>query len=368
MTGTTPIATYSNTGSVQLSLGNDPLIIQVGGPATVASNPPSPNDTVVKAGSAAAITDASGNTWTITSGAQVAVNGVTDAATSKVAELAYVNGTIWQETTAGLWSGETKPNDSWSTATTVSPLPVSTTSPPASPNDTVVLAGSTAAIIDASGNAWTITSGAQIAVNGVTDALTSQVTELAYVNGTIWQENTSNLWYGETKPNDSWSAGTTVSPLPTVSPPPTVITVPASEASVSVAVISSTINATSGNHTFLISGHADTFNLSGGVETITDSGSGGNTFKLPAAGSGSAIFNAAVLSDGDVFNLAAALSGTSWTGSSSTLGSYLHTLQSGANTELLVSAKATRHGTGTLLATFDNEKLSLSTILSHSVT
>lgn len=234
-----------------------------------------------------------------------------------------------------------------------------TTPPPPSPNDTVVMVRSGAAISDASGNAWTITSGGQIAVNGVTDAVTSNVIELAYVNGRIWQENTSGLWYGKTKPSGSWSAGTTVSPLKT-------ITISASEANVSVAAISATINVTSGNHTFIISGHSDTFNLSGGVETITDRGSG-SMFRLPAAGHGSAIFNAAVLSNGDVFDLTSALDGTAWTGSASTLSSYLHTRQSDANTELLVSATATRHVAGTLLATFGGST-SLSTILAHSAT
>ncbi len=320
----------------------------------------SPNDTVVLAGSTAAIIDSSGNAWTITSGGQVAVNGATSQGTANVIEMAYVNGTIWQENSMGLWYGESKPNNSWSAGTTVSPLPAAL--PAASPNDTIVLAGSTVSITDTSGNAWTITSGGQVAVNGATSQGTANVIEMAYVNGTIWQENTAGLWYGESQPNNSWSAGTAVAPLATA------VTVPATEASVSVAVISATINASSGNHSFIVSGHSDTFNLSGGVETITDNGSGANTFKLPAAGSGSAVFNAAVLSNADVFDLTTALSGTSWTGSASTLSSYLHTLQSGANAELLVSAAATRHGTGTLLATFDNSSASLTTILAHSLT
>jgi hypothetical protein len=186
------------------------------------------------------------------------------------------------------------------------------------------------------------------------------VTELVYVNGEIWQENAWHNWYGETKPNDSWSAATTTSPL--------VISVPASEASVPVGFINGTVNASSGSHAFFISGNADTFNLSGGVETITDSGTGSNTFNLPVAGNGSAIFNASALTDGDVFGLKAALAGTQWTGSASTLSSFLHAVTVGANTELLVSAASTTSGTGTLLATFNTSQLSLSTILAHATT
>lgn len=95
--------------------------------------------------------------------------------------------------------------------------------PVVSPNDTIVLAGSTAAITDAAGNKWTITSGGQVAVNGTVDAATYKVTELAYVNGVVWQEDFANLWWGKTSPGGSWmpTAGTSTSPLPASTVPPT---------------------------------------------------------------------------------------------------------------------------------------------------
>jgi hypothetical protein len=48
------------------------------------------------------------------------------------------------------------------------------------------------------------------------DPTTANVTELAYVDGEIWQENTSNLWWGKTTPADAWAPGpgTPTSPLP----------------------------------------------------------------------------------------------------------------------------------------------------------
>ncbi len=64
-----------------------------------------------------------------------------------------------------------------------------------SANDTVVMAGTAGAITDNSGNRWIITGGGQVAAN---------VVQIAYVNDTIWEENSSNLWWGETQPNDSW--------------------------------------------------------------------------------------------------------------------------------------------------------------------
>jgi hypothetical protein len=91
-----------------------------------------------------------------------------------------------------------------------------TPTPTPSANDTVVKAGSTAAITDASGNLWTITSGGQVAVNGAADTTTAHVVEIAYVNGVVWQENASNLWWSKTSPTAAWgpTMGTSASPLP----------------------------------------------------------------------------------------------------------------------------------------------------------
>jgi predicted peptidase len=180
---------------------------------------PSANNTVVT-GISGSITDASGNKWTITGGGQVAVNGVPDAQTANVKQLAYVNGTIWQENNSNLWWGETQNNDAWapSAGTATSPLPA-----PVVPSaNLTVVTDTSGSITDASGNKWTITTGAKVAINGVTDTQTANVKELAYVNGTIWHENASNLWWGETQNNDSWapSAGTAISPLPVMDPLP----------------------------------------------------------------------------------------------------------------------------------------------------
>lgn len=82
----------------------------------------------------------------------------------------------------------------------------------ASPNNTVVLAGSTASIIDAGGNAYTIKSG-QVAVGGIADATTLNVIEIAYVNGLVWQENSAKLWWSRATPTSSWAGGTSTSPL-----------------------------------------------------------------------------------------------------------------------------------------------------------
>lgn len=164
----------------------------------------------------------------------------------------------------------------------------------------------------------------------------------------------------------------TPTPTPTSTPTPTptgsIITVPSTQTRDAITVSNATINASGGNHLFFISGNTDTFNLKGGVETITDNGSGGNTFNLPAAGQGSYVFTNSVLANADTLDLTTALAATKWNGSASSLGSYLHVKQANGNTELLVSATSGRHAARTLLATFDNQSASLSKILAHSIT
>ncbi len=179
----------------------------------------------------------------------------------------------------------------------------------------------------------------------------------------------NDITYDGTNTGQSASLYTTsAQSFTTQGAPGTVITVPASTTYVTIAVTTETIDATAGNHMVLISGNHDSFNLSRGVETIVDNGGGGNIFHLPAAGMGSAAFNASALTKGDVFDLKTVLAATQWNGSTRALGSYLHTVGSGANTELLVSTAASRSASATLVATFDNQHVGLSTILAHALT
>src|SRR6185312_4397740 len=154
-------ATYWNWLFSQKAGGTAPSTAPTPTPTPTPTATASPNDTVVMAGSASAITDANGNQWTITSGGQVAVNGTADASTANVVELAYVGNEVWQENSAKLWWGKTSTDASWSpnAGTSTSPLPATVAPTPTptpaptptptptptatpSPNDTVVMAGS----------------------------------------------------------------------------------------------------------------------------------------------------------------------------------------------------------------------------------
>jgi hypothetical protein len=191
--------------------------------------PASPNNMFAQQG--VTITDAAGNRWTIVNG-QVVVNGVVDQTTANVVSLAYENGQVWQMNADRLWWAKSSPTDSWTPTfgTTVSPLSDFSTA-----NNTVLSQfNSTGVITDANNDHWTIRNG-QVAVNGVVDPTTANVDALAYVNGQVWQENASGLWWGKSNAAAAWepATGTSVSPVmasPTnlVTPilPPGITTVP----------------------------------------------------------------------------------------------------------------------------------------------
>ena len=135
--------------------------------------------------------------WSLVNG-QVAVNGVPDPTTGRVTELAYQGGLIWQRNADNLWWSKASPADPWQPpyGTAVSPVPPS-------PDNTILLTPGYA-ITDAAGNAWSILDG-QVVVNGVPDATTGRVIELAYENGRVWQQNADHLWWGKAAPSDTWS-------------------------------------------------------------------------------------------------------------------------------------------------------------------
>jgi hypothetical protein len=312
----------------------------------------------VLAGSSAGITDASGNLWTITSG-EVAVNGVPDTTTSNVAEIAYVNGEVWHKNTSGAWYGKTSPTAAWAYSGT-SPLPA-TTPPPVtittSPNDTMVLAGASAHITDASGNAWTITSGNQVAVNGITDTTTYNVAELVYAGRKVWHENTSGAWYDKTSPTAAW-AYASASPLPAP------VTIAAGQASTTVSQSQIQVAATAGTHLLFISGSGDIVNLSGAADKITDTGSG-NTYIIPAAGHGSDTFTSNVLARADTLDLKPALAATTWTGTAATLSTYLKVTDTASGA---VVGIASNGGAAVTVATIDGATgTTLSSLMAHAI-
>jgi hypothetical protein len=115
-----------------------------------------------------------------------------------------------------------------------------------------------------------------------------------------------------------------------------------------------------------IGGSGDTVNLSGGTNTIADTG-GGNTYIIPAAASGSDIFAVSVLTDGDTLDLRSALAATTWDGSASTLANYLTVTNPSQGTVLSIAP--TSGGTGVAVATINGATgTTLSSLLAHALT
>ena len=106
--------------------------------------------------------------------------------------------------------------------------------------------------------------------------------------------------------------------------------------------------------------------LSGGADTITDSGSG-NTYILPAAGNGTDTFASNILTMGDTLDLKTALAATNWNGSASTLSNYLAVADS--TTGATLSIAATSGGSGVAIATINGASTaSVATLLPHPIT
>jgi len=119
-------------------------------------------------------------------------------------------------TVSGAFTITATVTDSSAAAPVTITLPISppaTTGTGTSPSGTTVPPA--ASITDANGNIWTLTAGAQVAVNGVVDQTTNHAIELVYVGGKLWQENSALLWWYKVLPTDQWAPGpgTATSPL-----------------------------------------------------------------------------------------------------------------------------------------------------------
>lgn len=141
----------------------------------------------------AALFDVHGTAWRATGGNQISVNGVTDTSTSGVIKIVYVGVQLWQIAPSG-WYFKTFPSDAW---TFNSPGLYSA-------SGTIVNLGDTTGLVDPRNFVWTLSAAGVIAVDGVVDAVTHDVTQIEYFNNQIWQ-NTIFGWYFKTLPTDGWT-------------------------------------------------------------------------------------------------------------------------------------------------------------------
>lgn len=85
----------------------------------------------------------------------------------------------------------------------------------ASADKSTIVAPTNAVIVDAAHHVWGIDAKGVITIDGVEDPLTSNVVELAYVGGLVWQQNKTPLWWSKVSPTAPWlpQAGTATPPL-----------------------------------------------------------------------------------------------------------------------------------------------------------
>lgn len=70
-------------------------------------------------------------------------------------------------------------------------------------------------LVDAGHHVWGIDSHSIIVVDGIEDATSANVVQLAFVGGLMWQRNGNNLWWSKTSPSAAWlpAGGTPNAPL-----------------------------------------------------------------------------------------------------------------------------------------------------------
>ena len=165
-------------------------------------------------GIGASVTDAQNNVYAIDSAGRVAINGVADRTTARVDGLAYANGLVWQKNADNLWYSKASPAAAWVGFPAAYGAPVLV---PSSANNTVILPSAAGAgnapFYDGYGNTWSINLAGQVVVDGAVDTTTARVVQMDLVNGQIWQKNADGLWYGKTKPSDSWTPAASADPI-----------------------------------------------------------------------------------------------------------------------------------------------------------
>lgn len=129
-----------------------------------------------------------------------------------------------------------------------------------------------------------------------------------------------------------------------------------------------TITTGSGNDTIRIAGTGNVVSARGGNNQIDDSGSG-NRIVMPGAGQGMDDIYGYVLLNGDTLGFRSMLAGTKWNHSSATLGNYLKvSTPDGSDAVISVTPTGVAGSTSYTVATLHGSgPVSLSTLLAHSV-
>jgi serralysin len=484
LTGTSSIKTWSNVSSVQVSVPDHPVLLEIVGVAASAGTaktvpppvpaPASPSDLslklpspqIVTAGTTRAISGISvSDAWAASNPGTMAVNVWDDAGDGTISAPGHaasgsltISGTLAQVDAALAalsFTAESKPGsdgitvDAWNQAgveqtqtitITIGAAPPMPTGPViTAPATESVTTGTTTTIAHVSiADAFAAANAGTMAMNlnassgtiGIAHAVGATIAGLGTgavsVAGTPAQINAdlANLSYTASGKSGSDSVSVNVwdqaglnstatievtakaATVTAATPVAQVINIAVGAAAPAITASDASIVATAGNHSITIGGTGDVISALGGTETVmaflggnaTTTGAGNDTIRIAGSGnvvnagaganqiddtgSGNTIVLAGVLAGQgtdaihgfllqgqDKLDLRALLAATNWTGSTATLGNFLHVgAPDGSDTVILVTPSGQVGGASHTVATlFDSGPVGLSILLAHSL-
>ena len=372
VTGTSAIASAINSNSITVSLGGDPLLIEVitasssttggssGGSGDTSGSGSSTGSTGsgISVSAPASLLDVAGQSVAVT-GVQITDSYASTHPTTVTATITDQGGTLYTV-------------DAWG----------------------VTQQGFGTTGITLTGTIWQVNAGlANLTYNGSgSDTITIRA------SNSTGSQATQSVTVGGS------GSSTITGPTPTPAPSSPDQQIAAGDADPVITVSNTTISATSGDHMIFIAGTGDTLTATGGTETvqayqggntiitgaandtiriagsgntinagagnnqIDDSGSN-NTIVLPGANQGNDNIFGWVTQNGDTFDLRALLATTGWNGNSSTIGDFVRVTIAGNNAVISANSTGVSGGASYNVATLNaSGAINLAALLAHSVT
>lgn len=382
VTGTAAISSVSNASSISLSLGNDPLLVEV-----------LPSDTGTGTGSSGSSTGGTTGTGSTTSGS----SGTGSSSSSGPDPVLTAPASASVAAGASVAISGVSLADPWA-ASHAGTLALNVTT-----------SGGTVSMLGSNGSALAGSGTSAIHVSGSLAQINADLATLSYTAGSGNASITVNVWDqggAEATKTIGATIGTTTSSGGTGSGGTTTstITIAAGNADPVENVSNAAITASAGDHLIFIGGTGDVLTATGGTETVqafqggntittgagndriyfsgsnnvVNAGAGNNalydsgtnnTIVLPGANQGYDDIYGYMMTNGDRFDLRGLLASTSWNGELATIGNYVSVTPSGTGSVIKVDPSGVAGGATSTVATLEAVgPVSLSTLLAHSIT
>jgi hypothetical protein len=400
VTGTSTLESASNASSISLSLGNDPLLVEVipsGSTASTGSSGSSTSGTTSTSTSSGLTSSGATTSSSSTSGSTSTSGSSPDPVLAVPASESVAAG-------ASVAISGVSLSDPWA-ASHAGTLALNVTT-----------SGGTVSMKGASGTALAGSGTSAIHVSGSLAQINADLATLSYTAGSANASVAVNVWdqsgaeatksvgvtigSGTTTSGGATTSGSTTSGSTTTS----TITIASTDADPVENVSNAAITATGGDHLIFIGGTGNVLTATGGTEsvqafqggntittgagndkiyfsgsnnvvnagagnnTLYDSGTN-NTIVLPGANQGYDDIYGYMMTNGDKFDLRGLLASTSWNGDVATIGKYVSVTPSGTGSVIKVDPSGVTGGATSTAATLEAAgPVSLTTLLAHSIT